>query len=106
MPLALVRFAGPLHRIPRYGRCLQRRAKMSNCRVRQPADTPEDTKLACRSSFEALDGPVLERSHSLPMSSLRRAINLILALMLVALGGGGIVYFYFIDPIWPRWIII
>jgi protein-S-isoprenylcysteine O-methyltransferase Ste14 len=79
---------------------------MSNCRVRQPADTPEDTKLACRSSFEALDGPVLERSHSLPMSSLRRAINLILALMLVALGGGGIVYFYFIDPIWPRWIII
>jgi protein-S-isoprenylcysteine O-methyltransferase Ste14 len=43
---------------------------------------------------------------TLPMSSLRRAINLILALTLVALGGGGLVYFYFIDPIWPRWIII
>ena len=40
------------------------------------------------------------------MSLLRRAINLIVALSLVVLGGGGFVYFYFIDPSWPRWIII
>jgi protein-S-isoprenylcysteine O-methyltransferase Ste14 len=40
------------------------------------------------------------------MSSLRRAINLILALTLVVLGGAGSAYFYFIDPTWPRWIII
>jgi protein-S-isoprenylcysteine O-methyltransferase Ste14 len=40
------------------------------------------------------------------MTSLRRAINLILALTLVVLGGGGSAYFYFIDPTWPRWIII
>ena len=42
---------------------------------------------------EVLDGPVLERFR-LPMSSLRRAINLIVALTLVALGAGGLVYFY------------
>ena len=40
------------------------------------------------------------------MTSLRRAINLILALTLVVLGGAGSAYFYFIDPSWPRWIII
>ena len=40
------------------------------------------------------------------MTSLRRAINLILALTLVVLGGAGSAYFYFIDPSWPRWNII
>jgi hypothetical protein len=40
------------------------------------------------------------------MTSLRRAINLILALTLVVLGGAGSAYFYVIDPSWPRWIII
>jgi protein-S-isoprenylcysteine O-methyltransferase Ste14 len=40
------------------------------------------------------------------MSSLRRAINLIVALILVALGAAGFVYFYFIDPKWPGWITV
>jgi hypothetical protein len=40
------------------------------------------------------------------MSLLRRTINLIVALSLVALGGGGFVYFYFMDTTWPRWILI
>ena len=26
--------------------------------------------------------------------------------MLVVLGGTGSAYFYFIDPSWPRWIVI
>lgn len=46
------------------------------------------------------------RSHLARMSSLHRAINLIVALTLVVLGGGGFVYFYFIDTTWPRWITI
>jgi len=33
---------------------------------------------------------------------LHRAVNLIVALTLVAIGGGGLVYFYFIDTSWPR----
>jgi protein-S-isoprenylcysteine O-methyltransferase Ste14 len=37
---------------------------------------------------------------------LHRAINLIVALILVAIGGGGFVYFNFIDATWPRWITI
>jgi protein-S-isoprenylcysteine O-methyltransferase Ste14 len=37
---------------------------------------------------------------------LHRAINMIVALTLVPLGGGGVVYFYFIDTTWPRWITI
>jgi protein-S-isoprenylcysteine O-methyltransferase Ste14 len=40
------------------------------------------------------------------MSSLHRAINVIVALTLVVLGGGGVVYFYFIDTTWPRWITV
>ena len=40
------------------------------------------------------------------MSRLHRAINLIVALTLVALGGGGFVYFYFVDPASPRWITV
>jgi predicted aspartyl protease len=40
------------------------------------------------------------------MSSLRRAINLMVAIILVALGGGGFVYFYFIDTGWPGWITV
>jgi hypothetical protein len=36
----------------------------------------------------------VEQSHS------------IVALTLVVLGGSGLVYFYFIDPTWPRWIVI
>jgi hypothetical protein len=39
------------------------------------------------------------------MSSIHRAINLFVALVLAALGGGGFVYFYFIDTAWPRWIV-
>jgi protein-S-isoprenylcysteine O-methyltransferase Ste14 len=40
------------------------------------------------------------------MSLLRRAINLILALTLILLGAVGSAYFYFIDPSWPRWIVV
>jgi phage terminase large subunit-like protein len=40
------------------------------------------------------------------MGSLHRVINLIVALILVAVGGGGVVYFYFIDTTWPLWISI
>jgi hypothetical protein len=36
------------------------------------------------------------------MRLLHRAVNLIVALTLVAIGGGGFVYFYFIDTSWPR----
>ena len=36
------------------------------------------------------------------MRLLRRAVNLIVALTLVAIGGGGLVYFYFIDTSRPR----
>jgi hypothetical protein len=36
------------------------------------------------------------------MRLLHRAVNLIVALTLVAIGGGGLVYFYFIDTSWPR----
>jgi hypothetical protein len=35
------------------------------------------------------------------MGPLQRAINLIVALTLVALGWGGFAYFYFIDASWP-----
>ena len=35
------------------------------------------------------------------MRLLHRAVNLIVALTLVAIGGGGVVYFYFIDTSWP-----
>ena len=37
---------------------------------------------------------------------LHRAINLIVALILVAMGVGGVVYFYFIDTTWPLRITI
>jgi hypothetical protein len=40
------------------------------------------------------------------MGSLHRAINLIVALTLVAIGGGGFVYFYFIDATWSRWLTV
>ena len=40
------------------------------------------------------------------MGRLHRVINLIVALILVAIGGGGVVYFYFIDTTWPLWITI
>jgi capsular polysaccharide biosynthesis protein len=40
------------------------------------------------------------------MGSLHRAIYLIVALTLVAIGGGGFVYFYFIEPTWSRWIVV
>jgi hypothetical protein len=36
------------------------------------------------------------------MRLLHRAVNLIVALTLVVIGGGGLVYFYFIDTSWPR----
>lgn len=35
------------------------------------------------------------------MGPLHRAINLIVALSLLALGWGGFTYFWFIDPSWP-----
>ena len=35
------------------------------------------------------------------MGLLHRAINLIVGLTLVAIGGGGSAYFYFIDTSWP-----
>jgi hypothetical protein len=54
---------------------------------------------------QGLDGPLSSGLVSL-MSLLRRTINLIVALSLVALGGGGFVYFYFMDTTWPRWILI
>jgi protein-S-isoprenylcysteine O-methyltransferase Ste14 len=40
------------------------------------------------------------------MGPLQRAINLIVALILTAIGVGGVVYFYFIDTTWPLWITI
>jgi len=40
------------------------------------------------------------------MGPLRRTINLIVAPILVAMGSGGFVYFYFIDTAWPRWITV
>ena len=40
------------------------------------------------------------------MAPLHRAINLIVALILTAIGVGGVVYFYFIDTTWPLWITI
>ena len=40
------------------------------------------------------------------MGPLHRAINMIVALTLVAIGAGGFVYFNFIDATWPRWITI
>ena len=40
------------------------------------------------------------------MGPLHRAINMIVALTLVAIGGGGFVYFDFIDTTWSRWITI
>jgi hypothetical protein len=40
------------------------------------------------------------------MGPLHRAINLIIALTLVALGCAGIVYFYFIATIWNRGLAV
>ena len=40
------------------------------------------------------------------MSLLHRAINLIIALALVLIGGGGVVYVYFIDTSLPRWATV
>lgn len=40
------------------------------------------------------------------MSAIHRAINLVVALTLVALGCGGFVYFYFIATTWNRGLAI
>lgn len=40
------------------------------------------------------------------MRLLHRAVNLIVALTLVAIGGGGLVYVYFIDTSLPRWVTV
>ena len=40
------------------------------------------------------------------MSSLRHAINLTVALILVVLGWGGFVYFYFITTNWHRGLAV
>ena len=38
------------------------------------------------------------------MSALHRAVNLTIALALVALGGGGLVYFYFVEAARNGWM--
>jgi hypothetical protein len=40
------------------------------------------------------------------MGSIRRTVNVIIALALAALGCGGFVYFYFIAPAWKGWTVI
>ena len=40
------------------------------------------------------------------MRLLHRAVNLIVALTLVVIGGGGLVYVYFIDTSLPRWVTV
>ena len=40
------------------------------------------------------------------MGPIHRAINLIVALVLAALGGGGFIYFYFIAAIWNTWMVV
>jgi hypothetical protein len=46
-------------------------------------------------------------NQSYPRTSLlHRAINLVLALALVVIGGGGLVYVYFIDTFLPRWVTV
>ena len=40
------------------------------------------------------------------MGSIRRTVNVIIALALVALGCGGFVYFYFIAAAWKGWTVI
>jgi protein-S-isoprenylcysteine O-methyltransferase Ste14 len=62
-------------------------------------------KVVSQFEFEALDG-LLSNGLTCLMSALHRTINLIVALTLVVLGCGGFIYFYFIDPTWPRWILI
>jgi hypothetical protein len=39
-------------------------------------------------------------------SLLHRAVNLVLALALVVIGGGGLVYVYFIETSLPRWVTV
>ena len=41
-----------------------------------------------------------------PVSALRRAINLILALALVTIGGGGLFYFYFLTATPDGWMAL
>jgi protein-S-isoprenylcysteine O-methyltransferase Ste14 len=46
-------------------------------------------------------------NQSSPRTSLlHRAINLVLALALVVVGGGGLVYVYFIDTSLSRWVTV
>jgi hypothetical protein len=45
-------------------------------------------------------------SHIANESRLRRAIHLVIALALVALGGGGFVYLYFIRATWNGWMAL
>ena len=40
------------------------------------------------------------------MGSIRRTVNVIMALALAALGCGGFVYFYFIAAAWKGWTVI
>jgi hypothetical protein len=40
------------------------------------------------------------------MGPIHRAINLIVALVLAALGGGGFIYFYFIAATWNTWMVV
>ena len=40
------------------------------------------------------------------MGSIRRAVNVIIALALAALGCGGFVYFYFVAAAWKGWTVI
>jgi hypothetical protein len=40
------------------------------------------------------------------MGSIRRTVNVIIALALAALGCGGFVYFYFVAAAWKGWTVI
>ena len=48
----------------------------------------------------------LLRHKRLAINRLHRAINLVIALALVALGGGGLVYFYFARATWNGWMAL
>ena len=69
---------------------------------KQAIRPPRYTELSPAGPLDPTDSPVdLDF-----MGPLHRAINLIVALTLVAIGGGGFVYFYFIDTAWPHWITV
>jgi protein-S-isoprenylcysteine O-methyltransferase Ste14 len=48
----------------------------------------------------------LALAHLALMGKIRRAVNLIIALTLVALGCGGLFYFYFVATTWNRGLAV